>query len=422
LLLVMYWAATFAWGADDVADVPTSQLQTRVQMYARPRGWPERVTVERPSVPVTRANSIVLDGNLDEAVWHIAKAGPPPLPLSYGRPVDKRWGMTALHTPVGLAIAMRGLSAEHSIFLLVDPDGTQRGWTLVEIDDGVVRWSTCGPPHPLPSSVVTKALRNISWGCVDNDPTGVVGQFSDDGLELLVPWAALGRTTEHMKLLWSFTGADKTGGTWDPYGGRPHYSAAGRGIEIVGSTRSTAGWVTTDLEHDTQQFTLQAKGLNSAESWRWEITFDGVILERGQMVLEPNATGMASAVVPVDERPLDGTIVMAWRDEIEPLRPGAEGRFYHMKFWTSLSTPVFQDELVLSFQLRDPAAGLPIEIVDNATSEVIATGVVDLPAGAGRLYIDAPAEWPDRLRVRAGTLLHEGDALAVRRGTSKGAR
>lgn len=156
-----------------------------------------------------------------------APAAPPLAPLLTGPSPpspDLRLAVDGPH----LSLRATGLPADHTLSLVVDPDGTGRGWVRVDGAAGVARW--CSVPAALADHVAGLPSRAVPCG----RDQAVEGVEEPDGrvtwtLTLPVP------VQREARVLLTLLGPDDRGGTWAPAGKSALLPELGRPLARVGA-------------------------------------------------------------------------------------------------------------------------------------------------------------------------------------------
>jgi len=351
------------------------------------------VTVEKPPArPAAKADPpwagtlvvgrgpIVVDGRVDEAAW--AGASAPPLGPYADGGASPAVSVRAVWADDGLAVAIIGLSADHTASVLVHPDGLFGRWWIATVG-ATTGWVVCDYGAPL--LPIERAVSPDAAACrpVEGVPiAGVDGTF-----EVALPESAGASYTTLGRLDVVVTGPKGAGGRWGPGGREPQ---PGGGL-LLAPDAGVAVRTTVDLD----QARLHADVTLPAGSgpWRWRFVYRDLVLAEGAL-----ENGTIDTDMPRLERL--GVVVDAPTATVP--RP-AGLRWTAYEYAATLATPVFADEVAIAVRASVPVAAAPVVVLDDAGA-TLGTATVAIPAGQSMVRITVPPAFPAVLRVRVGGL------------------
>jgi hypothetical protein len=397
---------------------PTLEVRI-VPAPAPPRGPYTPPTLH--TVPVARAASDpAIDGVFDDAAWTGSSPTAPLRAIRNAPPPDPRWAVTAIAAPGGLALRFAGLPADATWSLSVDPDGAKRGWPRLAGANGTATIQRCAlrPEHASPPF---PASWPVAFPPCDA-PLPAQAAAGADGWEVLVPWSALGPTSDDLRIQAWFRHGDATG-TLDAGGAATDYPTGGRAITLTGApARSESLFVAWDRPASTAELTLTANGLTGPEAWRIEAHTNGRTLLVHPLTLEPGPTGAARATVTLPVHGHTGTGFVARQVEDAPLARGAWATPWAIAERATVATPVHRGTIEIRYNQTNPRRTTRLT-VSGPDGEVLGAADLTVPGGDGSLFFDVPPEWPDRLMIALPGLFPEAAVPVLRaRPSTAGSR
>jgi len=363
-------------------------------------------------IPIVRVPiDPAIDGGFDDRAWVDAEPTAPLRAIRNAGPPDSRWAFAAVAGPGGLAVRIAALPADATWSLSLDPDGSKRGWAKLAGAGGAATIQRCAlrPEHASPPF---PAAWPVAFPPCD---PAVPAQAAPgiDGWEVLVPWSALGPTSDDLRIQGWFRHGDATA-TLDAGGGASDYPTGGRGIALTGApARGEHLSVSWDRPASTAELTLAATGLTGAESWRIEAHSNGRILLVHPLTLEPGPTGAARATVTLPVHGHTGTGFVARQVSDAPLARGAWATPWAIAERATVATPVHRGTVEIRYNQTNPRRATRLTVRDGAGSVLAAADLI-VPGGEGSLLFDVPSTWPDRILVALPGLFPE-DSVAVLR-------
>ncbi|TVQ87363.1 MAG: hypothetical protein EA397_18780 [Deltaproteobacteria bacterium] len=390
------------------------QTETSVEVVVQPD--PPRIPGKplgspKPKIPLGISDQPpTLDGRLDEPLWLDAEPGPPPESLVNLPPPDPRWGLTAVATPGGLAIALRGVPLRSETRVSVDPNASRIGWAELDLSADPPTIRRCRardldavPPFAAPARVYVRPCGAAVPAQASHGP---------DGWELLVPWSALDPSTDDLQIQW-YTKTPEASATYDVGRAARTFAGAGRSVQIEGQRgRSESVGVSWDRARGVATWTVRAAGLKGPEDWDWQVHYNGQWIHAGRLTLEPNPSGAALATLETPNQPHTGTGILVAQSGGAPLVRGAWHLPWGLTERATVATPVHAGRVELRYtqqgvrertlRFRGPDGALLLE------------RAVELSSGKGSVLVAIPESWPDHLEVELEGLFPEGSVPVKR--------
>jgi hypothetical protein len=383
---------------------PGEQTRTLVVDVRPDPPRPPRKPLPRPDLGpidlVRTPSSLVLDGSIDDEPWQIAALGPPLLPLTTGRApphLTSRW----LATPDGLGVALSPVPPDHTVTVSVDPTSAQQRWVRVTISgDGSTAESCSADP-----GVHLPMADGTDMAAVSCRFTTIPTARQGEDIEVLFPWAVLGPSHEGAMVHVVIKGPAAQGGTWTVSGSPAAFPTYGRALRPKAPSPSIS--LAAPGAHPITRASAVIPGLKGPTRWVWETRVNDRLQAHGWLDLQPDAQGTAKASFDLPGPWVHRTAVTV-RDPDQPhLGRGASvlgNRWYRD---LTLSTPVHRDHLHFRYFLSASPGPLPIRI-RSLDGDLLGTGEVTFPGGAGSAVVALDPSWPEWIEVEIGDLLDPG--------------